>query len=166
MATENLIDPTAFDPDRIEIGIERLREMNPQRFELEQLTGILHFSLENRLIVGVRHVGHDEWWARGHIPGRPIFPAVLMLEAAAQLGNVYQCLGYPGVQGFWGFGGIDEVRFRGPVDPGQKLVIAVRALEVRKRFCKFDFQGFVGLRRVVEGRILGMRIGGAGDAPS
>ena len=59
----------------------------------------------------------------------------------------------------------DEVRFRGLVEPGQKLVIAVRALEVRRRFCKFDFQGFVGLRRVVEGRILGMRIGGAGDAP-
>src|SRR5438128_5821895 len=120
MAKPDLIDPGSFDPDRIEIGPERLRTMNPQRFELEQLTGILHFDLAKSLFVGVRHVSADEWWVRGHVPGRPILPAVLMLEAAAQLGNVYLHLGYPGEHGLWGFGGIDEARFRGIVVPGQK----------------------------------------------
>jgi 3-hydroxyacyl-[acyl-carrier-protein] dehydratase len=157
--TEDLIDPRAFDPDRIEIGPDRLREMNPQRFEMEQLTGILRFERERCLIVGTRHVRADEWWVRGHVPGRPILPAVLMLEAAAQLGCVYLHLSTPGEHGFWGFGGIDGARFRGIVVPGDKLVLAVLAREVRKRFCKFDFQGFVGEKRVVEGSVLGMLLG-------
>lgn len=160
MPTENLIDPKAYDPDRPPIvGPERLREMNPQRFELEQLTGILEFDRERRLIVGVRHVAGDEWWVRGHVPGRPILPAVLMLEAAAQLGNVYLHLAHPGPHGLWGFGGIDDVRFRGLVVPGDKLILAVRELDIRTRFSKFAFQGFVGEKRVVEGTILGTRLG-------
>ena len=156
MPMDDLIDPRAYDPDRIEIGSERLREMNPQRFEMEQLTGILAFDLGRKLIVGTRHVRADEWWVRGHVPGRPILPAVLMLEAGAQLGNVYLNLSCPGEQGFWGFGGIDGARFRGMVVPGDKMVLAVKAHDVRKRFCKFEFQGFVGAKRVVEGNVLGM----------
>ncbi|HVY61253.1 MAG TPA: 3-hydroxyacyl-ACP dehydratase FabZ family protein [Planctomycetota bacterium] len=159
MPTDDLIDPRAYDPDRIELGIDRLRAMNPQRFEMEQLTGILHFDGPKKLIVGTRHVLPDEWWVRGHVPGRPILPAVLMLEAAAQLGNVYLNLAHPGEHGLWGFGGIDGARFRGIVVPGDKIVLAVLARDVRKRFCKFDFQGFVRERRVVEGTVLGMQLG-------
>lgn len=159
MPKEDLIDPRAVDPRRIEIGPERLREVNPQRFELEQLSGVLSFDRERRLIVGVRHVGGDEWWVRGHMPGRPIFPAVLMLEAAAQLGNIYHHLSDPGdAAALWGFAGIDGARFRGVVVPGDSLVIAIHALEERRLFCKFEFQGFVRERRVVEGQILGMKI--------
>ena len=72
-------------------------------------------------------------------------------------------MAHPGDHGFWGFAGIDEVRFRGVVVPGDKLVIAVNAYDVRKRFSRFEFQAFVGARRVVEGQVLGMAMGGAGE---
>jgi 3-hydroxyacyl-[acyl-carrier-protein] dehydratase len=151
-----LIDPLAYDQAPIIMGPERLREMNPQRFEMEQLTGVLAFEPEQELIVGLREVRADEWWVRGHVPGRPILPGVLMLEAAAQLGNALLNLGFPDRKGLWGFGGIDAVKFRGMVVPGDKLIIAVKALDVRKRVSKFVFQGFVREKRVVEGAVVGM----------
>jgi 3-hydroxyacyl-[acyl-carrier-protein] dehydratase len=159
----DLIDPLAFDLEKLEHGPEFIRSVNPQRFEMEHLDGILRYEREKCLIVGVKRVRADEWWTRGHIPGRPLLPAVLMLEAAAQLGSVYLALTVPGERSFWGFGGIDEARFRAVVQPGDALVLAVLALDVRKRYCKFDFQGFVGARRVVEGSILGMNMGAAGS---
>ncbi len=155
---DDLIDPRTFDPEKIEYGPERLREWNPQRFEMEQLSGVLHFDPVKEIIVGVRFVRADEWWVRGHVPGRPILPGVLMLEAAAQLGNVYFNIAYPDRGGLWGFAGIDDVRFRGIVGPGDKLILAVHALEVKKRVSKFEFMGFVGEKRVIEGTILGMRV--------
>jgi 3-hydroxyacyl-[acyl-carrier-protein] dehydratase len=151
-----LIDPLAYDPGRIIMGPDRLREMNPQRFEMEQVSGILAFDAERKLIVGVRDVRPDEWWVRGHVPGRPILPGVLMLEAAAQLGNALLNLGWPDHKGLWGFGGMDGIKFRGMVVPGDKLVIAVQSLDVRKRVSKFVFQGFVREKRVVEGTVIGM----------
>lgn len=161
MPTEDLIDPRAFDPARVELGPDKLREMYPQRFEMEQLHGILHFDREKCLIVGVRRVTADEWWVRGHVPGRPILPAVLMLEAAAQLGTVYLRMSAPDHEGkgMWGFGGIDDARFRGIVVPGDTLVLAVWAKDVRRKVCKFEFQGFVGEKRVVEGTVLGILLG-------
>lgn len=151
---EDLIDPRAAELDRFLIGPEAIRRFNPQRFEMEQLSGVLSLDKEKGTVVGLRVVRDDEWWVRGHVPGQPIFPGMLMLESAAQLGNVY--LNYPEGKALWGFAGVDGVRFRGLVVPGDRIVIAARALEVRRRACKFYFQGFVGEKRVVEGTVIGV----------
>ena len=153
---DDLIDPLSYDAASIIMGPERLREMNPQRHEMEQLTGVLAFMPEREMIVGVRDVRPDEWWVRGHVPGRPILPGVLMLEAAAQLGNALLNLGYPGHKGLWGFGGMTDVKFRGMVVPGDRLILAVKALDVRRRVSRFMFQGFVREKRVVEGTVIGV----------
>ena len=70
-------------------------------------------------MAGYRDVRDDEFWVRGHIPGRPIFPGVLMIETAAQLVGYYAMSKMPS-QGFLGFGGVEDVKFRGTVVPGQR----------------------------------------------
>ena len=68
----------------------------------------------------------DEFWVRGHMPGFPLLPGVLMCEAAAQLGAYYLCAYRPFDGDFLGFGGMDNVRFRGKVSPGDRLVLIAK----------------------------------------
>jgi len=107
--------------------------------------------------VAFKDVREDEFWVRGHIPGRPLLPGVLMIEAAAQMCSLY----YKVVQKderFLGFGGVDGVKFRGQVAPGERLILLGKAVEIRGRRAVFDTQGIVGERLVFEARITGMPI--------
>jgi 3-hydroxyacyl-[acyl-carrier-protein] dehydratase len=152
-----LIDPTAFDVSRVLFGPDRIREVNPQRDEFEMLSGILRCSPDDDLCVGFRDVRGDEFWARGHLPGRPIFPGVLLIEAAAQLCTFFWGMRTPPPQGhFFGFAGVDEVRFRGVVAPPCRLVFAARLTAARSRYAQWDTQAFVGAERVFEGKVFGV----------
>jgi 3-hydroxyacyl-[acyl-carrier-protein] dehydratase len=82
-------------------------------------------------------------------------PGVLMLEAAAQLCTYY----YKKItqdERFLGFGGIDKVKFRGKVVPGDKLILIAKNIELRSRRAIFDTQGVVDGKLVFEGVIIGM----------
>ena len=156
MPTEPIVDLSRIDIDKIAYPIEQVRKYNPQRYEMEQLTYIAATDVEEGYTVAVRKLGDDEWWARGHIPGRPIFPGVLQVEAAAQVCSFHYHKAAPEDTRFFGFGGIDAVKFRGEVAPGDTFVIVVKALEIRSRRAVFDAQGFVADKMVFEGRITGM----------
>jgi 3-hydroxyacyl-[acyl-carrier-protein] dehydratase len=106
-------------------------------------------------VAGFRDVRDDEFWVRGHIPGRPIFPGVLIIETAAQLVSYYVVSEDPS-RGFLGFGGVDDVKFRGTVRPGQRLIMLGKLLENRRRRCVGATQGFVDGQMVFEGLITGM----------
>jgi len=157
MPSTFFVDPASIDLDRMEYTIEQIREYIPQRYEFEQLTSILSFRPEEKIVVGLREVRHDEFWVRGHIPGRPLFPGVLMIEAAAQLCSFYsgKTVGH---EHFFGFGGIDGARFRGTVEPGDKLVLLASPRTLKKSGSLFDTQGIVGGKLVFEATILGVRI--------
>jgi len=74
MPQKLLYDVSQLDPGQVAFSIEEIRKVNPHRHEFEQLTAILLFRPEEKLIVGLRELRHDEFWVRGHIPGRPLFP--------------------------------------------------------------------------------------------
>src|SRR5580704_13693940 len=99
MLTETDIDLAAFDFANPPVGIEEIRTVNPHRFEFEMLTGIVHIDPTKHLIIGFKNLSTNDFWVRGHMPGVPLFPGVLMCEAAAQLCGYYyvtQKVGDPG----------------------------------------------------------------------
>ena len=101
---------------------EEILEVNPQAYEMQQLDGILWYDKENYFILGYKDVTENEFWTKGHIPGRPIMPGVIMVEAAAQLSSFFVKKIYK-LQGFIGFAGIDSAKFRSVVVPGQRLLL-------------------------------------------
>jgi 3-hydroxyacyl-[acyl-carrier-protein] dehydratase len=81
--------------------------------------------------VGRYHVDPDAWYLRGHFPGRPIMPGVLQVEALAQVGAVCG-LAAPGFAGRLAlFAGIDDVRFKRIVRPGEELTLTCDLETVR-----------------------------------
>lgn len=157
MASKFLIELARIDQSKIEISKDEIRRFIPQRFEFEQLDGIFKVFREEQTIVGYRDVRMDEFWVRGHIPGMPLLPGVLMIEAAAQLCAVYQSLVLP-VKGFLGFGGVDNVKFRAAVYPGQRLILLGKAVQMSRRISFFEAQGIVDEKIAFEGRIYGVAI--------
>jgi 3-hydroxyacyl-[acyl-carrier-protein] dehydratase len=156
---QHLVDLSKIDTQRVVADLDTIRLHNPQRYELELLTRICHFDLEAGEAAGILEVPEDPWWARGHVPGRPIMPGVLMLEAAAQLSSfcawqVYDQKVYGGR--LFGFGGLDKVKFRWIVLPGQTLLILGKRIEVRDRRAIFDTQGIVDGKVCFEARITGL----------
>ena len=73
-----LVDPAAIDTSRVLVDREGIRRENPQRFEMEQLTAIVHLDLEHALIIGYKDVAPDEFWVRGHMPDYPLMPGALI----------------------------------------------------------------------------------------
>ncbi len=136
-----IIHPSEYDLDRVVADIDEIRRWNRQRFEMEQLTAIVHEDLSRGLCVGYKDVGLDEFWVRGHFPGVPLMPGVMMCEAAAQLSSYYTHRYNLLDAEVIGFGGLEDVRFREPVRPGERLVIAVERVRVRPKamiVCRFQ----------------------------
>ena len=151
-----LVDPATIDTSRVLVDREGIRLGNPQRFEMEQLTAILAIDPSQNLIIGYKDVEPTEFWVRGHVPGYPLMPGVLICEAAAQLSS-YFCHVIKIVEnGFLGFGGMEDVRFRGPVRPGDRLVLVSKAVKVNRRQTVFETQGFVENNMVYHARIIGV----------
>lgn len=151
------MDLDRIDLSRTEVDTEGIKNYNPHRFEFMQLTRIVEVDQEKETAVAVREVGEDEFWVRGHIPGRPLFPGVLMIESAAQLASFY--LMYTGnvAEGkFVGFGGVEGVKFRRQISPGETLVLLGKVVTIRKRRSVFDVQGVVDGKLAFEAQIIGM----------
>jgi 3-hydroxyacyl-[acyl-carrier-protein] dehydratase len=152
-----LVDLDDLNLENVLAGPEEIRKRNPHRHEMELLDAIVHYDPEEGTIAGYRDVGEDEFWVRGHIPGRPLFPGVLMVEAAAQLCSYYYKDQHPDVP-FFGFAGIEGVRFRRTLTPGQRLVLLGKKKEFKTRRASFDVQGVVNGRLAFEAIIIGMRV--------
>ncbi|MBL8877580.1 MAG: beta-hydroxyacyl-ACP dehydratase [Phycisphaerales bacterium] len=152
-----LIDPLLVANGDILVDREAIGRLNPQRYEFSLLHAVTHIDREQRLFGGYVEVRPDDWWARGHIPGRPLFPGVLQVECAAQLASFLHktLLAEPG---FLGFAGLDEVKFRGMVLPPARLVMIAKGLDIKRRRTICACQGFVGTTMVFEGVITGMLI--------
>ena len=148
-----------FDYDRPLFSIEEIRKVNPQRFEMEQLTAILYVDVEGNGLIGYKDITPNEFWVRGHMPEFPLMPGVVLCECAAQLAGFY-ARKYELLQGdFLGFGGMDEVRFRAPVFVGDRLLIMVKMTKLRPgRRAEFAFQGFVKEKMVFSGVMIGVPI--------
>jgi 3-hydroxyacyl-[acyl-carrier-protein] dehydratase len=130
--------PLLFDLSTIDLQAEPLFDkeaickVNPQRFEMQQLDGILWYDKDKHLILGYKDVTENEFWIRGHIPGRPLMPGVIMVEAGAQLSSFFLKQVYE-EEGFIGFAGIEGTKFRLTVEPGQRLYLIGHITKYKRR---------------------------------
>jgi 3-hydroxyacyl-[acyl-carrier-protein] dehydratase len=156
MRREFYLDPASIDLNHVIVDLDGIRKVNLQRFEMEQLTAIVLIDPTQHIIAGYKDVRADEFWVRGHLPNYPLFPGVLICEAAAQLCSYY--ISTQGLAGgdFIGFGGLENVRFRGQVRPGDRLLLISKVTKLHRRQTIFDVQGFVGSKRVFNGDVIGV----------
>ncbi|MDB5299595.1 MAG: fabZ 2 [Phycisphaerales bacterium] len=157
MPPQLLYDISKIDLSRILYDQEVVRETNPQRGDMEHLNGIIYADPEKGQIIGYKDVREDEFWVPVHIPGRPLLPGVLMIEAGAQLASFYTRK-FIGWKGFIGFGGADEIRFRKAVSPGCRMyLIGLKTQERHRRVC-CKIQGLVDGNLVFEASIIGTEV--------
>jgi len=154
-----LVDLSLVDFDRPVANLEEIRRVNPQRFEMEQLTAVVYVDETQYACVGYKDTTENDFWVRGHMPGLPLMPGVVMLESIAQLCSFvtqrYDLLGAEMV----GFGGLEDVRFRDVVLPGDRLIVMCKLEKVRRGgIIVCQFQGVVKDRIVVEGTLKGIPI--------
>src|SRR3954447_26273798 len=108
MPPEPILEPAKLDLGHILADREALRQINPQRYEMEQLDAVVLLDLDNHLIAGYRDIGGDEFWVRGHLPQFALFPGVLMCESAAQLVSYYAGRAGLKMGDFMAFGGLEN----------------------------------------------------------
>ena len=152
-----LIDLGTIDLSKIEFDGEAIAEVNPQSYEMSQLDGIIWHDLANMLCLGYKDITDSEFWIRGHLPGRPIMPGVIMVESAAQLCSFFMKRIY-GLEGFIGFSGIGKTKFRNTVLPGSRLYLLGHIDKVRSRQFSASVQGIVDDKIVFDTVISGMRV--------
>lgn len=160
MAEKQLIlDPAELPLDRVLADLDEIRKYIPQRGAMEQLTAIVYDDPEEGVAAGYKDLTDEEFWVPGHMPDLPLLPGVLICEAAAQL-CTYQVQAHGAMNvDMMGFGGLDKVRFRGIVRPGDRLLMVCKRLALRPRaMIRCAFQAFVGTNLVGEGELVGVAI--------
>ena len=153
-------DPSNYDFTRPLMDIEAIRAINPHRFEMELLTAVVAMDPLEHVVVGYKDLTASDFWVRGHMPGFPLMPGVLMCEAAAQLTVLYvQHQKITDEGALMALGGIEEARFHRQVRPGERLVMVGTGIRVHRRMTKFKVTGYVGTEKAFETVMIGVPIG-------
>ena len=147
-----MASPPLFDLNGIDHAVGRL---NPQCGDMRQLDYIIWMDEPLTRALGVKHVRNDEFWIPGHIPGRPLMPGVLMIEAAAQVSSILFRHKITDRR-FLGFTRCDDVVFREQVRPGDTLYLLCEEREFKPRRFVSKTQGMVNGSIVFEAQITGM----------
>lgn len=157
MPPQLLFDITGLDLEQVVYDQETIRKCNPQRGDMEHLNGIVYAQPELGRIIGYKDVRPDEFWVPFHIPGRPLLPGVLMIEAGAQVASFYSRM-FEGWTGFIGFSGAEDVRFRLQVVPGCRMYLLGQKVSARHRRIACKIQGLVDGNLAFEATIIGVQM--------
>ena len=147
--------------------MENKKSIDNDQLAIEEILGLLPhrypFALVDRVIehipgekaVAIKNITINEPQFQGHFPERPLMPGVLIVESMAQVGGliVTQMPNLP--SGLFVFAGIDNVKFRRPVVPGDQLIITCELLSIkRKRFGKVKGEAHVEGKLVCSGELM------------
>jgi beta-hydroxyacyl-ACP dehydratase FabZ len=133
--------------------ILQVLEILPHRYPFLLVDRILELTPE--LVVGLKNVTINEPFFQGHFPEKPIMPGVLIVEAMAQAGGIlaFSLLDAQQRSPVY-FMGMDHVRFRKPVRPGDQLILKVKLLKKRGPVFKMSGEAFVEDQLVAEAELM------------
>ncbi|HEX7553880.1 MAG TPA: 3-hydroxyacyl-ACP dehydratase FabZ [Geothrix sp.] len=138
------------------IDLQGIMELLPHRYPLLLVDRILDFE-PREWIRGLKNVSFNEEVFQGHFPSRPVFPGVYIVEAMAQTGGCLLMREYEDrARKVIYFMGIDAVKFRKPVLPGDQLIMEVKVVQFKGRICKMRGEAFVGGQKVAEAEFMSM----------
>lgn len=134
--------------------VQEIHQLLPHRYPFALVDRIIDY-VPGEKAVGIKNVTFNEPFFPGHIPDFPLMPGVLMVEAMAQVGGII-LVQLPGMAGkFFAFAGIDKVRFRRPVVPGDRLTMTVELLSLKQnRIAKMQAKAEVDGALAVKGEML------------
>ncbi len=137
------------------IDIHKILQILPHRYPFILVDRILDIVPGER-ITALKNVTINEPFFRGHFPGIPIMPGVLIVEAMAQAGGVLiaESAKLDSMGALIYFMGIDKVRFRKPVEPGDQLILELKILKMRSNVAKMAGRAKVGDSLVAQGEFL------------
>jgi 3-hydroxyacyl-[acyl-carrier-protein] dehydratase len=133
---------------------EEIQNLLPHRYPFLLVDKIIDY-VPGKKAVGVKNVTINEPHFQGHFPSRPLMPGVLIVEAMAQVGGIVLTQMSSVEGGLFVFAGIDKVRFRRQVVPGDQLVMTVELLWVKqRRFGKMQGRAEVDGQLACEGELM------------
>jgi 3-hydroxyacyl-[acyl-carrier-protein] dehydratase len=130
------------------VDIRRILKMVPHRYPMLMVDRVIDMQLDQRA-VGIKNVSINEPFFQGHFPSEPVMPGVLIIEAMAQTAAVlvFATYGQESEGKLVYFMSIDDVRFRRPVFPGDRLELHVEKVQSRASVWKFSGKA------IVEGKV-------------
>jgi len=133
---------------------EEIQQLLPHRYPFLLVDKIIDYT-PGKSAVGIKNVTINEPHFTGHFPNRPLMPGVLIVEAMAQVGGIVMTQ-LPDLNGsLFVFAGIDKVRFRRQVVPGDQLVMTVELLWIKqRRFGKMQGRAEVDGQLAAEGELM------------
>ena len=136
------------------IDIDGILELLPHRYPFLMIDRVLEVDPGQRA-VGIKCVSINEPQFQGHFPEQPIMPGVLLCEAFAQMAGVVALTAYPDLAGKAVYLlGLDKVRFRKPVRPGDQVIITVAKESESRGIWRFSAVAEVDGKKVADGGVM------------
>ena len=126
----------------MELGIEESMKILPHRAPMLLVDRIIEID-PFKSATGIKNITMNEPQFNGHFPGHPIMPGVLILEAMAQVGGVAMLYPEENRGKIAMFGGMENIKFKRPVVPGDQLVTKAHVVRVRGEFGLLHCDGYV-----------------------
>lgn len=134
------------------LDIEQIERIIPHRYPFLLVDRIIEID-EGKTAVGIKNVSTNEWFFEGHFPGKKVMPGVLIVEALAQVAAVCLLKGQEMAGKSPLFGGIEHMRFRRPVVPGDQLRLEFTLEKMRGPIGKGAVKATVDGKLAAEGTI-------------
>ncbi len=155
-----IVDLASLDLTKNVFSEEDLRACLPHRDLFQLLDGVCYFDRERGIAVGYKDWDANPWWAKGHVPGRPLMPGVLMIEGGAQIATflLKQLSGWA-MDRMIGLAGLDDVRVRGQVVPPARVYFVSGNVNVSgRRLAKMGAQVFCNGQMTMEMQVMGVML--------
>lgn len=138
------------------MDIHEILQYLPHRYPFLLVDKVIDYKVGEYLI-GVKNVSFNEPFFPGHFPQRPIFPGVLLMEALAQATGLLAFKTHeikPDGKSLYYFAGIDNCRFKQPVQPGDQVILEVKLLTSRRNIYKFSAEAKVDGKVVASAELM------------